>query len=101
MIRQLQRTAQAEGDLFDIWSYIARDSPAAADRLLDRLDNRSRLLADEPDLGTQREDLGPGLRSFPVGSYLIIYRQQHESVEVVRYLHGRRDIRRLLLQSGS
>lgn len=93
---RLKRTALAENDLLEIWSYIAKDNVAAADRVLDRLDDRSRLLADSPGLGVRRDDLEPGVRSFRVGSYLVLYRETENGIEVVRYLHGRRDIRRVL-----
>ena len=38
------------------------------------------------------EDLRPGLRSFPVGEYVIIYRIQDEDVLILRVLRGSRDI---------
>jgi hypothetical protein len=38
---RLRRTARAEEDLIEIWTYIARDNPKAADRLLDQLDRKS------------------------------------------------------------
>jgi toxin ParE1/3/4 len=34
---EIQRTAQAEEDLIELWIYIAQDNPAAADRVLDVL----------------------------------------------------------------
>jgi plasmid stabilization system protein ParE len=34
----VQRTAQADEDLIDIWVYIAQDHPDAADHLLDALE---------------------------------------------------------------
>jgi toxin ParE1/3/4 len=34
------RTSLAEEDLIAIWQYVARDSEAAADRLLDRIESR-------------------------------------------------------------
>jgi len=42
-----------------------------------------------------REDLAPSLRSFPVGNYLIFYRPITDGVEVVRMLHGARELRRI------
>lgn len=35
---QVLRTTQAEFDLIDLWDYVARDSPDAADRLLAKID---------------------------------------------------------------
>ncbi|MEE7627091.1 type II toxin-antitoxin system RelE/ParE family toxin [Methylobacter sp. Wu8] len=37
----IQRTAQAEEDLIDIWIYIAQDNPGAADRVLDDIESAS------------------------------------------------------------
>jgi toxin ParE1/3/4 len=87
---RLRRTARAEQDLIDIWRYIARDSPRAADRLLDILDAKSRALARNPLMGMARDDIAEGVRHFPVGNYLILYRARDDGVEVVRYVHGRR-----------
>ncbi|MER8414027.1 MULTISPECIES: hypothetical protein [unclassified Mesorhizobium] len=38
------RNARAEDDLIAIWLHVARDSEAAADRLLDRIEARWRQL---------------------------------------------------------
>ena len=37
-----------------------------------------------------RDDLATGVRYFPVGNYLILYRDLGDGIEVVRYVHGRR-----------
>ena len=86
----LKRTAQAEEDLINIWVYIAQNNPAAADRMLDELDAKCLLLADNPQLGPARPDIATDLRHFPVGSYLILYREIAEGIEVVRVSHGAR-----------
>jgi toxin ParE1/3/4 len=93
---RLWRTARAENDLIEIWAYIARDNPPAADRLLDLLDEKSRMLAQNPKLGAVRDDIAEGVRHFPVGNYLILYRDIGEGVEVVRYVHGMRLLRNLV-----
>jgi plasmid stabilization system protein ParE len=36
--------------------------------------------------------LRAGLRSFPVGNYIILYRVEHEDVLVLYVMHGSRDI---------
>ena len=93
---RLIRTAQAEEDLIQIWLYIALDSPRAADRLLDALGEKSRNLADNPGLGAQRSDIAPAVRSWPVGNYLILYREIEDGVEIVRYVHGARGLEALI-----
>jgi len=86
---------QAEADLDDIWYYTARQSQSIeiADRVVDSITERFFLLATYPHVGRRRdEDLRPGLRSFPVGEYVIIYRVQGEDVLILRVLRGSRDI---------
>ena len=43
-------------------------------------------------MGTRREALAPGLRSFPVGNYLVFYRVTEGGIELARVLHGMRDL---------
>jgi toxin ParE1/3/4 len=83
---------RAEADLVDIWRYIAQDSPANADRMLDCINETLNRLAAMPFMGQARFDLAPGLRIFPVGSYLIFFRPIENGIEVIRVLHGNRNI---------
>ena len=89
---QAWRTSQAERDLVAIWSFVGERSPEAADRLLDMIDEKCNVIAQTPGMGRSREELGPGLRTFPVGSYIIFHRPIEDGIEVVRVLHGARDI---------
>jgi toxin ParE1/3/4 len=85
-------TAAAENDLLSIWDYIAQDNPTAATRQLRRIEEQCNLLATNPQIGPARPDIAPEMRYFPVGSYLILYRILPDSIEIVRVLHGARDI---------
>lgn len=91
---------QAEADLEEIWLYIAHDSPERADHVVREIAKRSSMLGDQPGVGTMRDELLPGLFSFPVGSYVIFYRKRERGIEVVRVLHGARDIPRILHTEG-
>jgi toxin ParE1/3/4 len=91
-MRRVFTRPRAEADLLDIWRYIAQDSPANADRLLDRIRDTLNRLAAMPFMGQARFDLGPGLRMFPVGNYLIFFQPIENGIEVIRVLHGRRHI---------
>jgi toxin ParE1/3/4 len=87
-----------ETELVEIWSYVARESanPQIADRLIDSIASRFLLLATHPFLGRPRDrDLRPGLRSFPVGSYLVIYKLRGEDILILHVAHGRRDLESL------
>ena len=83
---RLLKRPEAESDLDEIWWYIAQDSPQNADRFLDRIQERCLGLADFPKMGTSRDDLKAGLRSQPVGNYLIFYFSLEDGVDIVRVL---------------
>ena len=94
---KVERSSQAEIDLIEIWLYIASDNTTAADKLLDQIDSICKMLAHSPHLGRLREELAPGLRSFPVGDYLVFYRSTNTGIAVVRVLSGYRDLEKLPL----
>jgi toxin ParE1/3/4 len=43
-------------------------------------------------MGRSRPELATGLRSFPVGRYVIFYVPLSKGVEIVRVFHGARDV---------
>jgi len=88
----LFRTRQAEIDLLEIWDYIAKDNLTAADKLIRRLDERSHELLDNIELGPARDDIVKGMRHLVMDNYLILYRIKNDDIEVVRYLHGARNL---------
>ncbi len=83
---------QANQDLDEIFDYIAQDNPPAAARWVYSLEEKCRMLSDTPGLGRRRNDLAPSLRGFPVGNYVIFYRPMPDGIEILRVLHGARDI---------
>jgi toxin ParE1/3/4 len=89
------RTALAEEDLVEIWLHVAKDDQRAADRLLDELERRTNLLSRHPGMGRERPEIAAGLRYVPAGEYLILYRLTPGHIEIVRYVHGRRDLKRV------
>lgn len=93
---QLRRTRRAEKDLLELWLHIAQDNEAAADALLDRIEEKCALLASSPEMGPARRDIAPGLRFFPVERYVILYRIIDNGVEIVRVVHGARYLPALL-----
>ena len=92
---QIFRSPAAGTDVIEAAAYIARDNFPAAIKWIDTIDEKLRLLSEFPGLGTAREELATALRSFPVGNYLIFYRPLSDGIEVVRVLHGARDLRRI------
>jgi toxin ParE1/3/4 len=85
-------TAEAKSDLEQIWQYIAAESEIAADQAIAEIVQRFPRLAEFPEMGRERTELSPSIRSFPVGRYIIFYRPGELGVAIVRILHGARDI---------
>jgi toxin ParE1/3/4 len=85
-------TPAAMHDLADILEYISVDNEAKGLEVLDALFRQAELLAASPGLGrTRDQDLGVGIRSYPVGRYTIFYRIDG-GIEVLRVFHGARDL---------
>lgn len=87
-------------DLDDIFDYIAEDSLDRAISFIKRLHGQMQKLASSPGIGRRRNELWPGLRSFPYGNYLIFYLPLDNGVDVVRVLNGSRDIEALFQDDG-
>lgn len=89
------RTRTAKLDVLQIWNHIAEDNIEAADRLVEKFNDKLQLLADFPGMGPARPELGPTLRSFPVDQYLLIYQRSGKGITLLRVVHGARNLRRL------
>ena len=95
-MKRFRVTSEAESDLDEIWLFIAEDDPDSADRFHDRLLDTFLTLASQPMMGRSRDELRPGIRSFPVDGYVIFYRDTAKLIEIIRVLAGSRDIGTLL-----
>jgi toxin ParE1/3/4 len=93
---KIRRLPSAIRDLDDIWFHIALDDEAAATRLVDRITRSVARLGDYPLRGPPRPDIAPDAHSLTVGNYLVLYRLGEDSVDIVRVLHGAREITGLL-----
>jgi toxin ParE1/3/4 len=89
---RLTITRLAQSDIDTVHDFIASDKPAAAIRWVQRMRDEFKYLAKNPGVGESREDVRPGLRSYSVGSYVVYFRNGTDALEVVRVLHGRRDV---------
>ena len=90
----------AEEDLTEAYLYIGVDSPDAAERLLDAVEETVQFLLENPGAGRPRDfrsARAQGVRSWAVSgfqSYLILYLPNGDDLAVVRFLHGARDLPR-------
>lgn len=91
-----QFTPQAVDDLFDIWSFIAQDNPEAADRVEREIFRACDLLADSPLAGQMRKNLTSlPLRFWIVPrytNYLIVYDPEKKPLQIIRIIHGARNL---------
>jgi len=76
----------ALADLDEIFAYIAQDNPAAAARLVARIEEAAKRIADTPYIGeaTRKSQF----RRFPVGNYLIVYEVGQDEVVIHYVRHG-------------
>lgn len=88
----IHHTQQARRDLREIWHYIDQNDTGAADRQLRRIADKIAQIAQVPEMGRPRPELGETLRSAVVGRYLIFYELQPGKLRVVRVMHTARDI---------
>ncbi len=91
-INKVEYSKHALSDLESIWAYIAADSETQANKLMIGFVKKFKSLLNFPQLGKTRNDLIVGLRSFPNGKYLVFYQETANGIEIVRVIHGARDI---------
>jgi plasmid stabilization system protein ParE len=93
--RRLSFTSQTLDDLREIADFITDESGSAdvAESFLGQLIARCRRLAELPGtLGTERPELGQGIRSTPHKSYVLFFRYFDDVLEVVGVVQASRDL---------
>ena len=89
------RSVQAQLDLEGILDYLDSQSTEAADRFATKFDQACELHAEHPQIGASSEEYAPNLRHFTVWNYAVFYRPIEGGVELIRIIHGARDIPKL------
>jgi toxin ParE1/3/4 len=85
----------AEADLEEIFVYWAeRVNDSVADRVIDDIVDRFRLLGEFPEAGKSVDQMAAGVKCFPVGKYLIYYRRDRKVIDILHVFHGARDQKR-------
>lgn len=85
-------SAQAEIDLDSIAAYIAQDNPVRAVTLIHEVRAKFLDIAERPKSFAERPHWRKDKRSAIVGRYHIIFEIKSNHVEIVRVLHGARNI---------
>lgn len=89
---RLRVSRLAQWDIDQIYDHIAADKPAAARRWVERTRKQFKFLAKNPYVGEARDEIEPTLRSFSHGTYVIFFRATQVDLEIIRVVHGRRDL---------
>jgi toxin ParE1/3/4 len=95
------RTPKAESDLEEILEFLRRDDPAVAERYATAFYDKREALAQFPEIGRSRPEIAPNLRGTLVKSYVIFYRFEGGVVQILRILHGERDLRSIMQAESS
>lgn len=89
------RSERAQQDLEEILDYLDSHSTQAADRFAIKFDQTCDLHATYPQIGAGAAEYAPGLRHFLVWNYAVFYRPVEGGIELIRIIHGARDIPKL------
>lgn len=91
-------TSAARKDIMDIGRFTTEKwGKRQRDKYLKQLDDAFRLLARQPEIGRDAEDIKPGYKKFSQGSHIIFYRADTESrIVVIRILHNSMDVEQYL-----
>ncbi len=86
-------TAPARRDLKGIFKEIARKGrPETARNYVRKLREKCLIVAHNTKAFRERVDISKGLRVFPVGNYVILYRTRGGAMPVTRIVHAALDI---------
>lgn len=91
----------AAQDIEEIIDYLIQENTSAAQHFIKDLEDSFELLANNPKIGTQRDYRSQalsGMRMFPLkkfSSYLVFYLADKQTIDIVRVIHGHRDIEQL------
>jgi len=89
---------EAEQWLREIYQYIAKDNPSAAEKVVSGIYDKTQLLSDFSQLGHKyREEPEGDIRVLLYGHYRIAYIITDDYIDILGVFHGALDIDRYLL----
>ena len=97
MTARVAVTPAANADIDDIWEFVWRGNPTAADGIIGKVYDVFEALAENPRMGPIRDELRGKLRSFPISGtpFVVFYRPSRDGITVLRVIHASRDIERV------
>jgi len=107
MAKKINKRPIALRDLVESGAFIGRDNLATELRFYAGAEETFKQLAQTPGLGRERSDLTDerlrNLRSFSIrgfDNWLVFYRPIPDGIEVIRILHGARDLKVILMDEA-
>ena len=93
---RIEFTRRANMQIRNLFTYIAQDNPAAALKVVERMEARIQRLEKNPELGVELSAeeypfLTPGYRRLLVQPFLVYYRVIENTVFITHVVHGRQD----------
>ena len=86
-------TDKAERDLEIIIEFtLDQWGKTKANQYINGLEELAQMLAENPDIGINRDVLSTGLLSFPYQSHILFYLKKQSGVTIVRVLHANMDV---------
>ena len=93
--KKIEYSDRTKSDLEEIWFHIAEDGEEYANKVVAKIIEKFPNLLSFPKLGKERNEFYIGLRSIPSGKYIIFYQELDNGIEIVRVVHGARDIEQI------
>jgi toxin ParE1/3/4 len=97
-MRSFLLTTAARKDVIEIGRFTTGTwGKRQRDKYLKQLDEAFKLLARQPEIGKDANDIKPGYRKYSQGSHIIFYRAGTDSkIVIIRILHNSMDVERHL-----
>jgi len=91
-MRNYYLSEAASDDLDNIWIYgLNQWGLQQADSYHQRIMDMLTFLAEHPDIGMNRKELGDFYQSYLIGSHIVFFKAYKEKIKVIRILHQRMD----------
>jgi len=94
--KEVRLSLHAREDLLEVGAYLLKsESVESASRMLERIHTKARSLEHSALIWRERGELFPHARVVLAHPYAIVYRIDDRIVNIVRIVHGRRDLEAL------
>jgi len=82
----------ASGDLNEIIDYFSELNIEKGERFIATFEKKCKNLMNFPRLGRTYGEIREGLRGIPLNGYIILYQITDDTLEILRIVHGSRDL---------